>query len=134
MIDPTAAIRIARPSGDLAAAERFYVEGLGLHVLYRAAAESPDEHHLVMLGWPQATWHLELLGGPNLKVAPTPTSEDLLVLYLSAPVEESTIARLEAAGGRRVAQGTYWDRWGVTVEDPDRYRLVLSSRAWSNAT
>ncbi|MGC5053225.1 VOC family protein [Micromonospora sp. DT48] len=134
MIDPTAAIRIARPSGDLAAAERFYVEGLGLHVLYRAAAESPDEHDLVMLGWPQATWHLELLGGPNLKVAPTPTSEDLLVLYLSAPVEESTIARLEAAGGRRVAQGTYWDRWGVTVEDPDGYRLVLSSRAWSNAT
>jgi catechol 2,3-dioxygenase-like lactoylglutathione lyase family enzyme len=132
MIDPTAAIRLARPSGDLAAAERFYVQGLGLQVLYRAAAESPDEHDLIMLGWPQASWHLELVGGPNLKVSPSTTAEDLLVLYLSTPVDESLVARLEKAGGRRIAQGAYWDRWGVTVEDPDGYRLVLSSRAWSN--
>ncbi|MGW5666561.1 VOC family protein [Micromonospora sp. NPDC003776] len=133
-MDPTAAIRLARPSSDLAAAERFYVQGLGLHVLYRAVAESSDEHDLVMLGWPQAFWHLELVGGPNLKVSPSPTAEDLLVLYLSAPVDESLVARLEKAGGRRIAQGVYWDRWGVTVQDPDGYRLVLSSRAWSNAT
>lgn len=25
-----------------------------------------------------------------------------------------------------------WDRRGVTVEDPDGYRLVLSTRTWSN--
>lgn len=134
MIDPTAAIRLARPTADLVAAERFYVQGLGLHVLYRAAAESPDEHDLVMLGWPQASWHLELVGGPNLRVPPSPTAEDLLVLYLSMPVDEPLVARLEKAGGRRIAQGAYWDRWGVTVADPDGYRLVLSSRAWSNAT
>ncbi|MHB8296804.1 MAG: VOC family protein, partial [Acidimicrobiales bacterium] len=24
----------------------------------------------------------------------------------------------------------YWDRWGVTIEDPDGYRLVLSHRTW----
>lgn len=134
MIDPAAAIRIARPSSDLAATERFYTQGLGLQVLFRTAAESPDEHDLVILGWPQASWHLELVGGPNLKVSPSPTAEDLLVLYLSAPVDDSLAARLEQAGGRRVAQGAYWDRWGITVEDPDGYRLVLSSRAWSNST
>jgi catechol 2,3-dioxygenase-like lactoylglutathione lyase family enzyme len=133
VIDPAATIRLARPSRDLAAAERFYVQGLGLHVLYRAVAESPDEHDLVIMGWPQASWHLELVGGPHLKVSPSPTAEDLLVLYLSAPVDESLIARLEENGGRRVAQGKYWDRWGVTVEDPDGYRLVLSSRTWTNA-
>ncbi|GAA2534769.1 VOC family protein [Pilimelia columellifera] len=134
MIDADMAIRLARPSGDLAAAERFYVQGLGLHVLYRAAAEAPGEHDLIILGWPQASWHLELVGGPNLKIPPSPTAEDLFVLYLSAPVDESLVAELERAGGRRIAQGAYWDRWGVTVEDPDGYRLVLSSRAWSNAT
>jgi catechol 2,3-dioxygenase-like lactoylglutathione lyase family enzyme len=133
MIDPAATLRIARPSRDLAAAERFYVQGLGLRVLFRASAETPDEHDLVMLGWPRATWHLELVGGPNLTVAPAPTAEDLLVLYLSAPVEPELVTRLEEYGGRRVAQGGYWDRWGVTVADPDGYRLVLSSRAWSNA-
>lgn len=132
MIDPTAAIRLARPSADLAAAERFYVQGLGLQVLYRATAESPGEHDLIMLGWPQASWHLELVGGPHLTVPPSPTAEDLLVLYLAEPVDDALIAGLERAGGRRIAQGAYWDRWGVTVQDPDGYRLVLSSRAWSN--
>lgn len=127
-------MRLARPSHDLAAAERFYTQGLGLNLLYRATATSPVEHDLIMLGWPRASWHLELVGGPNLTVAPSPTAEDLLVLYLAAPVSESLIDRLERAGGRRVTQGAYWDRWGVTVQDPDGYRLVLSSRSWSNAT
>lgn len=134
VIDPTATtIRLARPSRNLAATERFYVRGLGLQVLYRAVAESADEHDLVMLGWPHASWHLELVGGPSLNVSPSSTAEDLLVLYLSAPVDQSLVAQLEMNGGRRVAQGKYWDRWGVTVEDPDGYRLVLSSRTWTNA-
>lgn len=132
MIDPTAAVRIARPSRDIAVAEHFYVHGLGLQVLHRAAASGPEEHDLVMLGWPQATWHLELLGGANLSVRPAPTPEDLLVIYLSGPVEASLVTRLERAGGRRVSQGAYWDRWGVTVQDPDGYRLALSSRTWSD--
>ncbi|MEV2241946.1 VOC family protein [Micromonospora sp. NPDC049891] len=134
MINPTATIRLARPSRRLADTERFYVQGLGLHVLHRATAVSPAEHDLVMLGWPEASWHLELVGGSNLGVAPSPTAEDLLVLYLSRPVDEAMISELEEAGGRQVSQSAYWDRWGVTVEDPDGYRLVLSSRAWSNAT
>ncbi|MEU3453955.1 hypothetical protein ABZ671_10165 [Micromonospora sp. NPDC006766] len=37
---------IARPSRDLAAAERFWVDGLGLRVLYRGAADGPGEHDL----------------------------------------------------------------------------------------
>ncbi|BCY10655.1 VOC family protein [Actinoplanes sp. L3-i22] len=132
MIDPTAPIRIARPSRDLAAAERFYAGGLGLHVLYRGSATAPGEHDLVMLGLPGAAWHLELVGGANLTAEPTPTDEDLLVIYVGGPIDEELIARLEESGGRRVGQGDYWDRWGVTIADPDGYRLVLSTRTWSN--
>lgn len=132
MIDPTAAIRIARPSRDLAAAERFYADGLGLKVLYRGFAEAPGEHDLIMLGSPGAAWHLELVGGANLAVEPAPSDEDLLVIYLAGPVSEALVGRLEECGGRRVAQSEYWDRWGVTVADPDGYRLVLSTRSWSN--
>ncbi|MFC6014858.1 VOC family protein [Plantactinospora solaniradicis] len=133
MIDPKAQLRIARPSRDLAAVERFYVGGLGLAVLYRATGGGPGEHDLLMLGWPEAGWHLELVGGADLDAVPTPTAEDLLVLYLSGPVDDTLVTRLERAGGRRVSQGPYWDRWGVTIEDPDGYRLVLSHRSWSNA-
>ncbi len=126
MIDPRVSVRLARPCRDLAAVRRFYVGGLGLDVLY----EGSGRHDIVMLGWPQASWHLELVGGPQLAVAPAPTDQDLLVLYLAGPVDEALVRRLEAHGGTRVSQGEYWDKWGVAVADPDGYRLVLSTRSW----
>ena len=128
MINPTASIRIARPSNDLTAAERFYAGGLGLDVLFRRA----DEHQLLMLGWRGASWHLELCAGTA--ASPQPTDEDLLVIYLDGEIDPALLARLENAGGRRVkAANPYWDEWGVTIADPDGYRLVLSRRSWSNA-
>jgi catechol 2,3-dioxygenase-like lactoylglutathione lyase family enzyme len=127
-----AAVRIARPCTDLAAAERFYVHGLGLDLLHRIAAEGAGEHELLIVGRRDANWHLELVGGASLAVKPAPTSEDLLVLYLGGPVDDTVKARLIEAGGRVVSQGPYWDRWGVTIEDPDGYRLVLCTRSWSN--
>lgn len=124
----TAAVRIARPSSDLAAIERFYVDGLGLSVLYR---KSDDSHRLLMVGWPDASWHLELIHDPQ--VQPRPTAEDLLVIYLGGPVPDELVARLVAAGGTVVpARNPYWDTWGVTIADPDTYLLVLCTRTWSN--
>jgi catechol 2,3-dioxygenase-like lactoylglutathione lyase family enzyme len=124
MIDPLVSVRLARPCRDLAAVRRFYVEGLGLEVLWEGAGP----HAIVMVGWPQASWHIELVGGSGAE--PAPTEQDLLVLYLAGPVDEDLVRRLETNGGTRVSQGEYWDRWGVTVADPDGYRLVLSSRSW----
>ncbi|MEE1813249.1 VOC family protein [Streptomyces sp. BE133] len=128
-------IRIARPSRDLAAAERFWADGLGLNVLYRADAErEPGTHDLLMLGHPDAPWHLELVHGGDHPADPRPTDEDLLVLYLDGPVPEEMVDRLEEQGGKRVpSPNPYWNEWGVTVEDPDGYRLVLCRRGWSNA-
>lgn len=125
-------IRLARPSRDLGRAERFWVDGLGLEVLDRIGPDAEGGHALLMLGWPGAAWHLELVDAPA--VAAAPSEEDLLVLYLGGPIDEDVIARLERAGGRRVpARNPYWDRWGVTFEDPDGYRLVLSVRDWGRS-
>ena len=124
MIDPLVSVRLARPCRDLAAGRRFYVGGLGLEVLW--AGSGP--HDILMLGWPRASWHLELVAGSP--AVPAPTEQDLLVLYLAGPVDETLVRRLEEHGGTRVQQGEYWDRWGVTVADPDGYRLVLSNRSW----
>lgn len=130
----TSHLRIARPVRSLPAAERFYVDGLGLSVLWRSgpAAEVEGGHELLMLGFPGGAWHLELvLMGED--VQPRTTEEDLLVLYLDGPLEGVVLDGLVGAGGRRVcARNGYWERWGVTVVDPDGYRVVLCQRSWEN--
>ncbi|ALO07165.1 Prolyl endopeptidase [Streptomyces venezuelae] len=124
-------VRIARPSRDLAAAERFYVDGLGLDVQWRTTAREPGKHDLLMVGPAGGGWHFELTRDPERPVEPAPTVEDLFVVYLGAPVEEEQVERLLAAGGTRIpAHNPYWDEYGVTVADPDGYPLVLCSRTW----
>jgi catechol 2,3-dioxygenase-like lactoylglutathione lyase family enzyme len=133
MIDARTKVRVARPSRDLAAAERFYVDGLGLAVLWRTTERVAGEHDLLMVGPADGMWHFELTHDPDRPLEPTPTVDDLFVVYLGAPVEEELVQRLVAAGGTRVAaHNPYWDRYGVTVADPDGYRLVLCSRGWGS--
>ena len=128
---PASHLRIARPAHDLRAAERFWVDGLGLSVLFRTDGTAEGGHPLVMLGWPGAAWHLELVGDPDDATPAAPTEEDLLVLYVGGAIDEGVVRRLIDAGGTRVAsRNPYWDRWGVTIADPDGYRLVLSTRSW----
>ncbi|MEU3748809.1 MULTISPECIES: VOC family protein [Streptomyces] len=124
-------VRIARPSRDLAAAERFYVDGLGLAVQWRSPVREPGKHDLLMVGPAGGGWHFELTRDPDSPVEPAPTVEDLFVVYLGAPVEEEQVERLVEAGGTRIpAHNPYWDEYGVTVADPDGYPLVLCSRTW----
>jgi catechol 2,3-dioxygenase-like lactoylglutathione lyase family enzyme len=135
---PTSHIRIARPSRSFSAAERFWKDGLGLSVIWRSDSAEHVEggHELLMLGWPGASWHLELVQvheEDDVDIHPRPTEEDLLVIYLDGLVDPATVDALVGAGGKRVeAPNPYWNTWGVTVEDPDGYRLVLCKRQWSN--
>jgi catechol 2,3-dioxygenase-like lactoylglutathione lyase family enzyme len=131
MIDSTTRVRIARPSRDLAAAERFYVSALGLQVVWRTTERVPGKHDLLMVGPAGGNWHFEFTNDPEQPLDPTPTVEDLFVVYLAEPVGDDLVNRLLAAGGSRVAShNPYWDEHGVTVADPDGYRLVLCSRTW----
>ncbi|MFF4653041.1 VOC family protein [Streptomyces sp. NPDC001380] len=133
MITRDTRVRIARPSRDLVAAERFSVEGLGLDVLWRTTTERVSgKHDLVTLGLPGGSWHFELTHDPERPLEPTPTVDDLFVLYLGTAVDDALVDRLVAAGGTRAAaHNPYWDEYGATVADPDGYRLVLCSRSWS---
>ncbi|MFD9381009.1 VOC family protein [Streptomyces sp. NPDC059999] len=131
MIDSRTHVRVARPSLDLEAAERFYVDGLGLDVLWRTSGHVSGEHDLVMVGPPGGGWHFELTHDPENPIAPSPTVDDLFVVYLGREPEPALVQRLIEHGGTPVSShNPYWDEHGVTVADPDGYRLVLCSRAW----
>ena len=112
--------------------------GLGLSVLWRSspAAEVEGAHELLMVGYPGAAWHLELVQvgeDDGEEVQPRTTEEDLLVLYVDGPVERKVVDGLVETGGKRVvARNEYWEKWGVTVEDPDGYRIVLCQKGWDN--
>ncbi|MEV7525090.1 VOC family protein [Streptomyces sp. NPDC091371] len=133
MINSTTHVRVARPSLGLKAAERFYVDGLGLDVLWRSTKSAPGEHDLLMVGPAGGGWHFELTHDADAPIVPAPTVDDLFVVYLGEEPDEALVERLVEHGGTRVAShNPYWDEWGVTIEDPDGYRLVLSSRTWAS--
>jgi len=127
---PAAHLRIARPTADIDAAIRFWVEGLGMALQGRQPGHHGTLEELAFVGWTHASWHLEIVR--DRQVVPTPTEEDLLVLYLDGPVDSDVITRIERAGGSRVAaRNPYWDEHGVTFTDADGYLLVLSTRSWT---
>ena len=118
---PSSHLRIARPSPDLDRAERFWIAGLGLEVLYRTGADAEGGHALLLLGWPEAPWHLELVGDPNGETPPGSTDEDLLVLYVGGPVDEEPSINwsVQAASRRQpvILPGTCGESPSSTLTD-----------------
>lgn len=126
-------LRIARPVTDLHRARSMYVDGLGLDVV--GSFEGHDGFDGVMLGRAGAGYHFEFTACRHHPVRPSPTPEDLVVLYLpDLNVWEAACARMVSAGFREVESfNPYWGVRGRTFEDPDGYRTVLQNAAWENA-
>ena len=127
----TAILRVARPSDDLEALLPFYVGGLGFEVLYRF--EGHDGVDGIMLGHRDAPYHLEFTRTRGHMAGRAPTADNLLVFYLPLkPQWQAAVDRMRAAGFVAVSSfNPYWDRAGVTFEDPDGYRIVLQNEAWT---
>ena len=128
---PVPILRVARPSDNLEALLRFYRQGLGLEVLYRF--EDHDGFDGIMLGRPGAPYHLEFTGKRGHTAGRAPGQDNLLVFYLPDKKEwNEAVQRLRLAGFEAVtAFNPYWDRAGLTFEDPDGYRVVLQNAAWT---
>ena len=118
--------RTARPSRDLDRARACDVALLGL--VDEGGFTDHDGYDGLFLRLPGGG-QLELTtGGPE----PAPgTPDDLLVLYLATGAEVSAVAgRLASAGVQQVpSDNPYWDRHGVTVLDPDGYRVTIARPA-----
>jgi len=125
-----AAMRVARPTGDLSRIRRFYEVVVGLTVSW--TFDDHDGFDGVIFGSPEARWQLEIVSTPQ-RVTPRPTIEDAMVLYLSDPSELVQVTtRLRAVETPEVHgddpdQNPYWPRNGaMTFVDPDGFRLIIS--------
>lgn len=123
-------LRVARPSRSLHATAGFYTRALGLEVLERFTDHAGFDG--VILGRPGWPYHLELTHQSEHAITPRPTAEDLLVIYLPDRAEwHAAIRQIRDTGARPVpSRNPYWDRCGLTFEDPDGYRIVIANIGW----
>lgn len=122
-------LRIARRCADPFALAAQYRDGLGLHELGRF--ENHDGHDGVMLGWPDAGWHLELVRAPGPR-RHAPDSEDALVVYEPAPDPwQVRVDALDRAGFMRVrSDNPYWQQHGASFDDAEGFRWIVARQAW----
>jgi catechol 2,3-dioxygenase-like lactoylglutathione lyase family enzyme len=119
-------LRVARHTQRLDEIVRFYRDGLGLDEI--GGFRDHDGYDGVFLELPGTGAHLEFTSGGE-HPAPVPHPESLLVLYLGdAKAVQSVLARL--ATDPVTPANPYWGEHGVTLEDPDGFRVVLVGERW----
>ena len=118
-------VRIARPTDKLDKIIRFYHEGLGLEQIGKF--EDHDGYSGVMLGMPDVRYHLEFTSHTGGSPCPAPTKDNLLVFYFDGSEKcDSIVKRLLEMGYPEVEpENPYWSSHGITIEDPDGWRVVL---------
>ena len=124
---PVLRVRWARPTDRLDAVVALYTDGLGLQVLGRF--EGHAGYDGVFLDLPGTGAHLEFTTG-GAHPAPEPHPESLVVLYLGS--WEAVQAAADRAATPPVEPANpYWADHGLTLADPDGFRVVLAASAWS---
>jgi catechol 2,3-dioxygenase-like lactoylglutathione lyase family enzyme len=119
-------LRVARHTDRLDDVVRFYRDGLGLPEVGRF--EGHDGYDGVFLAVPGTEAHLEFTSG-GAQGTPEPHPETLLVFYLGS--EEALAEARRRVGAEPVeAANPYWQRNGVTLTDPDGFRVVLVPQRW----
>jgi catechol 2,3-dioxygenase-like lactoylglutathione lyase family enzyme len=126
-------LRIARPVGDIERSARMYVRGLELREIGRFENQAGFDG--IMLGHPHLPLHFEFTHCHDRRIVPTPTREDLLVVYLPDGAEwnEACLRMLEAGFVATTAFNPYWNRRGRTFVDCDGYQVVLEQDTWPHA-
>ncbi|MBO3751668.1 VOC family protein [Streptosporangiaceae bacterium NEAU-GS5] len=119
-------VRIARQTGQLDTVVAFYGDRLGLPEIARFTGH--DGYDGVMFDLPGTGAHLEFTATTHVD-PPRPHVEDLLVLYLG---DRETVDQLVARSGADpvASANPYWDEVGVTITDPDGFRVVLVAGSW----
>lgn len=122
---PAVQFRIARPTNQLEKLIDFYEKGLGLERI--GEFWQHEGYDGIMLGLPDNQYHIEFTQSEEIMELPHPTKEHLFVFYVANRFERDKIVNRLACLGYQEAEpeNPYWGRGGVTIEDPDGWRIVL---------
>ena len=122
---PVVQMRIARPTDQLDKIIEFYETGLGLQRV--GEFWEHNGYDGVMYGLPDTNFHLEFTAHEAGSPCPAPTNDNLLVFYLpNWDVINKVASTLEEMGYPEVkSENPYWEDAGITIEDPDGWRIVL---------
>ncbi|WP_027963737.1 VOC family protein [Halalkalibacillus halophilus] len=125
-----AQIRVARPTDRFEEVIDFYVHGLGLEKIGEFQGHRGYEG--VIIGLPNADYHLEFTRHEEGSPCPAPTKDNLLVFYITDKNQINHVQeRLQDMGYHAVEpENGYWKEEGITIEDPDGWRIVLMNRAF----
>lgn len=129
--DFTAAqVRIARPTDKLEEVIDFYVNGLGFKEIQKFKGNRGYEG--VIIGLPDVNYHLEFTRHLDGSPCSAPTKDNLLVFYIANKEEINKVShRLHKMGYPEVdPDNGYWKEQGITIEDPDGWRIVLMNRLY----
>lgn len=126
-----AILRVARPTDNLKAISKMYMDGLGFKLL--GSFEDHNGFDGYIIGHEKHSYHLEFTHHRGTSVGKAPTQDNLLVFYFSDPqVWAAYCEKMLAAGFEPVkSYNPYWDQLGKTFEDLDGYRVVLQNCEWS---
>jgi hypothetical protein len=118
-------VRVARQTGRLGEIVTFYRDGVGLAQIDQFAGYAGCNG--VMLKLPGIAAHLEFTAEHS--TPPVHHVEDLLVLYVS---DQRTVDRLLARLPVTPipSENPYWDEVGVTICDPDGFRVARVGHTW----
>ena len=124
---PVVQFRIARPTNRLQKVVEFYRDGLGLRVV--GHFENHNGYDGVMLGLPDTAYHLVFTQHVDAVPCPPPSEDNLLVFYMpDVEARDIVVNRLHGMGYDEVEpENPYWKNAGVTIEDPDGWRIVLQN-------
>jgi hypothetical protein len=117
--------RIARPTHQLDKIIDFYKNGLGLPEI--RSFKDHDGYTGIMFGLPDSAYHLEFTQHREATPCFPPSKDNLLVFYYPNAEERNKVAdQLFKLGAKEVEpENPYWKTHGITVKDPDEWRIVL---------
>ncbi|TDX10315.1 VOC family protein [Flavobacterium sp. S87F.05.LMB.W.Kidney.N] len=119
-------LRVARHTNNLEKIEDFYVNILGFERL--DGFEKHNKYDGIFIGKPGLDWHFEFTKS-EIEAKHTFDEDDIIVLYPKTISNYNDLIHKLTRNNIEMipAINPYWNENGKMIQDPDGYRIVISS-------